>query len=491
MRPSLPPAAGGDRASLSAPAEDAAAAGGDLGQATVPAHIFRAYDIRGLVGSEIDPPTMRLLGRAVGSETAIQGQRSCVVARDQRPSGPALTEALITGLRETGCDVLDLGVAPTPLAYYVAYLQGLTSAAVVTASHNPAAYNGLKIVLGGRAASEAQIQGLRQRILRGDFERGEGRRTELDATADYIRDVCDGIALARPLKVVVDCGFATASRLAPALFRALQCEVSELCCDMDPAQADQHMPDPAQPKNLEALADAVIGTGADLGLAFDADGDRLGVVDSAGNFIAADRMLMLLAADVLARAPGSVVVYDVKCSHHLGAAVLSNGGRPMMWKSGHSFIKQKVRELGAPLGGELSGHIVFADRWNGFDDAFYAAARLLEVLARDPRPSADVFADCPVGISTPELLVPLRAGEHRSIMASVLAMADRLDGVEVNTTDGLRAELDQGWGLIRASNTQPGLVFRFEADDQLALDKVQGLFRRMMHAAAPHLDLPF
>jgi phosphomannomutase/phosphoglucomutase len=387
--------------------------------------------------------------------------------------------------------VLDLGIAPTPLAYHAASARGTASAAIVTASHNPADYNGLKVVLGGRSANADQIVGLRERILRGDYEYGEGHRSDLDHTAEYIRQVCEDITLARPIKVVLDCGHATASLLAPALFRALDCEVSELDCDLDPAQADKQMPDPSQPKNLYALGDAVIGAGADLGLAFDADGDRLGIVDSAGKFIAADRMLMLLAADVLARAPGSDIVYDVKCSHHLGAMVLHSGGRPVMWKSGHSFIKQKVRELGAPLGGELTGHIVFAERWNGFDDAFYAAARLLEVLALDPRSSTEVFAELRVGIGTPELFVSLAPGEDAGIMQSVLAMADRLDGVEVNTIDGLRAEFDQGWGLIRASNTQPGLVFRFEADDQTALDKIQDLFRRMMDLVAPNLSLPF
>jgi phosphomannomutase/phosphoglucomutase len=458
---------------------------------SVPAEIFRAYDIRGLVGSELTEEIMRLLGRAVGSEAATQGERTCIVARDQRPSGAAFAEALTAGLRESGCDVLDLGIAPTPLAYYAALARGAASAAIVTASHNPSDYNGLKVVLGGRSVNEEQLLGLRERIARGDFEHGEGRAAALDCTADYIRDLCDDITLARPMKVVVDCGHATACLLAPALFRALDCEVSELDCDLDPAQADRHMPDPSQPKNLYALGDAVIGAGADLGLAFDADGDRLGIVDSAGKFIAADRILMLLAEDVLARAPGSDIVYDVKCSHHVAAAVLQRGGRPVMWKSGHSFIKQKVRELGAPLGGELTGHIVFAERWNGFDDAFYAAARLLEVLALDPRPSTEVFAELRVGIGTPELFVKLAPGEDAGIMEAVLAMADRLDGVEVNTIDGLRAEFDQGWGLIRASNTQPGLVFRFEADDQTALDKIQDLFRRMMDLVAPNLNLPF
>ncbi|WP_242475574.1 phosphomannomutase/phosphoglucomutase [Thiohalocapsa halophila] len=472
----------------SAGEDDGAAAGG---QPAVPAHIFRAYDIRGLVGADLDAQVLRLLGRAVGSEAAVQGQPLCVVARDQRPSGAGFAEALMDGLAESGCDVLDLGIAPTPLAYFAAHDRGTASAAVVTASHNPSEYNGLKVVLGGRPANQDQLQGLRQRILRGDFGHGEGRRTQLEPGADYIRAVCADISLARPMSLVVDCGFATASGLAPALFRALECEVTELDCDMDTEQAARRSLDPSQPKNLYALGDAVIGAGADLGLAFDADGDRLGVVDSVGKFIAADRLLMLLAADILARAPGSDIVYDVKCSHHLGAAVLHHGGRPVMCKSGHSFIKAKVRELGAPLGGELSGHIVFAERWNGFDDAFYAAARLLEVLALDPRPSTDIFADFAVGIGTPELFVPLAAGEETTIMQAVLGMADRLDGVDVNTIDGLRAEFDQGWGLVRASNTQPGLVFRFEADDQTALDKIQDLFRRMMELAAPSLELPF
>jgi len=457
----------------------------------VPEHIFRAYDIRGLVGSELNVNVMRLLGRAVGSEAAALGQRTCIVARDQRPTGGGYVEALVAGLCESGCEVLDLGIAPTPLAYHAAATRTHASAAIVTASHNPPEYNGLKVVLGGRAADADQIKGLCERIRRGDFASGEGRCTRLDATAGYLSTVCNDITLARPLKLVLDCGFATACKLAPALYRALDCEVVELDCDLDPDRANRHMLDPSQPQDLGALGDAVIGAGADLGLAFDADGDRLGVVDAAGTFIAADRVLMLLAADVLARAPGSQIVYDVKSSHRVGAEVLQRGGRPVMWKSGHSFLKQKVRELGAPLGGELSGHIVFADRWNGFDDAFYAGARLLEVLAADPRPSTEVFADFRVGICTPELFVPLARGDDAGIMQSVLELARRLDDVEVNTIDGLCIELDDGWGLIRASNTRPGLVFRFEADDQAALSKIQDRYRRMLARVAPDLSVPF
>jgi phosphomannomutase/phosphoglucomutase len=387
--------------------------------------------------------------------------------------------------------VVDLGIVPTPLAYHAAVARGGASAAVVTASHNPAEYNGLKVVLGGRSANAGQVRGLYERIQRGDFRRGAGTYRAHDHIGDYIASVAEDITLARPLKVVLDCGFATACQVAPALFRALECDVVELDCDLDPARADQHMPDPAQPTNLYALADAVLGAKADLGLAFDADADRLGIIDSAGQFVTAERLLMLLARDVLARRPGSDIVYDVKCSHHLAGTILQYGGRPVMWKSGHSFIKQKMLELDAPLGGEYTGHIMIADRWNGFDDALYAGARLLEVLALDPRPSAAVFADFVVGMGTSELFVPLPSGEETGIMQAVLAMADRLDGVEVNVIDGLRAEFDQGWGLVRASNTQPGLVFRFEADDQVSLDKIQNLFRRMMELVAPRLDLPF
>ncbi len=457
---------------------------------SVPASIFRAYDIRGLVGSEIDDRVMRALGRAVGSEAAVRGERICVVARDQRASGEALARALVEGLIETGCTVIDIGVAPSPLAYFAAHERGEASAAIVTASHNPADYNGLKVVLGGQAASEDQIQGLLERIRRGDFERGTGVRRTFDANDDYVRAVTGDITLARPMRVVVGCGFGAASRLAPSVYRALACDVIEFDCDPDMADIGESI-DPSQPEQLQGLGDAVIAADADLGIAFDADGDRLGVVDSGGRAISADRLLMLLAADILARSPGSDIVYDVKCSHHLGASVLDNGGRPVMGRSGHSFLKQQVRDLGAPLGGEFSGHIMFADRWNGFDDATYAGARVLEVLALDPRPTAEVFAEYETGIGTPELFVGLPKEQEQRIMGSVLGMADRLDGVEVNTIDGLRAEFDQGWGLVRASNTRSGLVFRFEADQPGSLDKIQDLFRRMMRLVAPELDLPF
>jgi phosphomannomutase/phosphoglucomutase len=387
--------------------------------------------------------------------------------------------------------VVDLGIAPTPVLYFAAHNRPGCSAAIVTASHNPARYNGLKVVLAGRSATAKQMLALRERIQRGDYAAGAGDYRQDDVFDDYVAEIESDVAVARRMKVVIDCGHAAASLVAARLYDALGCDLVELDCDLDPALADQHMPDPSQPQNLYALGEAVIAAQADVGLAFDADGDRLGVVDSGGHFVAADRVLMLLAADVLARHPGSHIVYDVKCSHQLGSEILRHGGRPVMWRSGHSFLKEKMLELGAPLAGELSGHIVFGERWNGFDDALYAGARVLEVLALDPRPSAEIFAELPSAIGTPELFAPVTAGEEHAVMEAVLGMADRLDGVEVNTIDGLRAEFAHGWGLVRASNTQPGLVFRFQADDDASLDKIQDLFRRMMRLVAPRLELPF
>lgn len=482
----------GAEGSIEGSAHGQAVSGPRAGSGTaVPAHIFRAYDIRGLVGSEIDSGVMRALGMALGTEVRAQGEASCIVARDQRPSSESYAQALVDGLRASGCDVVDLGLAPVPVLYFGAWQQGDCAAAMVTASHNPAAYNGLKVVLSGRSASEAQIQALLRRIERGDCSQGAGAYQAHSIMERYVADMARDVVVGRPIKVAIDCGHATAALLAPRLYRALGCEVIELDCDLDPEQADRSMPDPSRPQNLEALGDAVVGAGADLGLAFDADGDRLGVVDARGRFIAADRLLMLFAADALAQRPGSAIVYDVKCSHHLGREILRLGGRPVMCRSGHSFLKQQMHELGAPLAGELTGHIVFRDRWSGFDDAFYAGARLLEILALDPRPSDEIFAELPLGIATPELVLPLPNGADRPLMQALLDAADRLEGVRINRTDGLRAEFERGWGLVRASNTQSGLVFRFEGDDQASLDRIQTLFRRMMERVSPDLSLPF
>jgi phosphomannomutase/phosphoglucomutase len=459
--------------------------------ADVPAQVFRAYDIRGIVGQDLTAELAHHLGLAVGGELGEDGERKVMVARDTRPSGEELCAALVEGLREGGCDVIDLGVVPTPLLYFATRYQGDTSGVMVTGSHNPPEYNGMKVVIGGVALEGERIAALRERMLSGGSRRSPGGYDAEDLARVYIAYVDKDVAIARTMKVVVDCGNGAASLLAPALYRALDCDVVELDCDPAAGFPNGRVPDPSRPECLESLRQRVVEEGADLGLAFDGDGDRLGVVDSSGKIIWTDRVLMLLAADVLSRHPGTDVVFDVKCSHHLAGEILRNGGRPVMWRSGHSPLKAKVRETGALLAGEWSGHIVFQERWYGVDDALYAGARLLEVLALDPRCTAEVFAALPEAIATPELMLPLAEGEAGAIMKTVLGLAQRLDGVEVQTIDGLRVQMDGGWGLVRASNTRPALTFRFEADDEPTLEKVKALFRTIMESAASGRELPF
>jgi len=400
--------------------------------------------------------------------------------------------ALMAGLRASGSDVVDLGVAPTPLLYFATRYQGDASGVMVTASHNPPDYNGCKVVLQGQTVAGDQLRAVERRVRQRDFvEQVPGGYQQRDLAPAYIDHIVADVTVARGLKLVVDGGNGAASLLAPALYRALGCEVFELNCDLAGGFPNGQVPDPSRAENVRDLSAAVGAKGADLGLAFDGDGDRLGVVDSDGRFIAMDRVMMLFAADVLSRNPGTDVIYDVKCTHLLAAEVLRSGGRPVMWQSGHSRLKAKVRETGALLAGELSGHVIFQERWFGFDDAVYAGARLLELLALDPRRSAEVFAGLPDALGTPELLLPLQEGEPQRIMGQVLALANRLDGVTVKTIDGLRAEFDGGWGLVRASNTQPALSFRFQGESQESLEMIQGLFRRVMERAAPGLTLPF
>lgn len=456
----------------------------------VPRSVFRAYDIRGIVERELDEDTVRAIGQAIASEALTLGDTELFIGRDCRASSPALAAALAEGIRSAGADVADLGVVPTPVVYFACNHPQPGSGAMLTASHNPAQYNGVKPVFQGQSPVSEAIQSLRGRLERGELASGGGAYASREMLAAYREYIEHDVALAHPMKLVIDCGNATASVVAPDLFRRLGCEVIELNCEIDAGFSDL-IPDPAVPEQLHDLGDLVVANGANLGLAFDGDGDRLGVVDSEGRYVAADRLLMLLAADVLARNPGSDVVFDVKCSRHLAEEIRRAGGRPVMWRSGHAPLKAKIRETGALIGGELSGHLIFADRWFGFDDALYAGARLLEILSLDPRPSHEIFTALPGGIATPELALPLAEGEPDRIMGQILKLANRLDGVDVILTDGLRAEFDQGWGLVRASNTQPQLCFRFEGDNPEALEKIQALFRRLMAKVSANLELPF
>ncbi|WPL16213.1 Phosphomannomutase/phosphoglucomutase [Thiorhodovibrio winogradskyi] len=458
---------------------------------TIPSRVFRPYDIRGLIDTELNDDFMRLLGQAIGTESQKNGSKAVLVGHDHRSSGARLTAALTEGLRASGCDVIDLGIVPTPVLYFATQLAGDISGAMVTASHNPAEYNGVKLAFSGKSATALNIAKLKQRLQRGEFQSGEGSYREQSVLADYFDELEQNITFARPLKVAVDCGFATPALVAPQLFRDLGCEVIEVRCDLSDPRAGTELPNPSAPENLRDLIDAVTGQGADIGFGFDGDGDRLGVVDSTGQLIQTDRVLMLLAADLLSRAPGSKIVFDVKCSRLLAQQIKSLGGEPVMWKSGHAFIKEKREELNAPLAGEYSGHIVFGDRWNGFDDAFYAAARLIEVLAIDPRPTQEVFAELPSAIGTPELLARVAPGQEIEIMSQVMDAKSRLSGVKAITIDGLRLESDKGWALIRASNSEAALAFRFEAINESTLEKLKDLVRRIMKSAAPNLELPF
>ncbi len=455
----------------------------------VPAEIFRAYDIRGVVGQTLSVDIVRALGRAIGSEAFDRGEQKIAVARDGRESGPELLEALKQGLMESGRDVIDLGAVPTPLLYFATNYLSTRSGVMLTGSHNPADYNGLKIVIAGETMSGDDIQRLRERIEKGNLLSGRGSQEAINIVDDYVAQITSDVALAQPLKVVIDCGNGIPGMLAPNLMQALGCEVVPLYCDVDGTFPNHH-PDPSKPENLKDLIAAVKKHGADVGLAFDGDGDRLGVVDSDGKIIWADRQLMLYAMDVLSRHPGTDIIYDVKCSRHLARVISGHGGRPLMWRTGHSLIKAKMRETGALLAGECSGHFFFKERWYGFDDGLYAAARLLEILAADFRKSADVFKALPEAFSTPELNLAMADNKKFGFVDRV-AKQGQFGGGEITTIDGIRVDFADGWGLVRASNTTPALVVRFEADTETALKRIQELFRAQLLQVDPSLKLPF
>ena len=453
--------------------------------------IYRAYDIRGIVGKTLTNEVLYNLGRALGTEAKNQHVSTIVIGRDGRNSSPSLAESLAKGIVTTGCHVLDIGMVPTPILYFVAQHTEGRSGVMITGSHNPAEYNGIKMVINGETLASDRIQQLRQCIENQHYATGpEGSiKQNQNAAHEYVGTIADTIRVSKPMVIALDCGNGVAGEAGTALLKALGCEVIELFCDVD-GRFPNHHPDPSKPENLFELIETVKHYKADIGIAFDGDGDRLGVIDSSGKIIWPDRQMMLYAKDVLAGKPGSEIIYDVKCSRHLAEQITKFGGRPVMWKTGHSFMKAKLKETGAKLAGEMSGHIFFNDRWFGFDDALYSAARLIEILSRDDRSSADIFAQFPDSINTPELNVELVEGENVKFIESMFAQAKFSEG-KINNIDGMRVDFKDGWGLVRASNTTPSLVIRFEADSKEALLSIQEQFRDLMKKIKPDIILPF
>ncbi|RPI46366.1 MAG: phosphomannomutase/phosphoglucomutase [Betaproteobacteria bacterium] len=456
---------------------------------TIPAEIFKAYDIRGIVDKTLTVPGVEQIGRALGSEARARGVTSVVVGRDGRLSGPSLGQALARGLQASGIDVIDIGCVPTPVVYFAAHQLGTHSGVAVTGSHNPPDYNGLKMVLAGETLAGDAIQALRVRIVKGELASGNGGYSQRDIAPEYVSRIVSDVRMARPMHIAVDCGNGVAGAIAPALFRKLGCHVDELFCEVD-GNFPNHHPDPSVPKNLEDLIRALRDSDAEIGLAFDGDGDRLGVVTKSGKIIYPDRQLMLFARDVLSRNPGGLVIYDVKSTRNLAPWIERHGGRPMLWKTGHSFVKSKMRETGALLAGEMSGHVFFKERWYGFDDGLYAGARLLEILSRESDPSA-VLENLPDAVSTPELQIKLQEGENYALIEKLQANAKFTDPREVIRIDGLRVEYADGFGLARSSNTTPVIVLRFEADNDAALRRIQEDFRRVILSVKPDAVLPF
>ncbi len=457
--------------------------------APLPREIFKAYDIRGIVGKTLTADIVRRIGHGLGSLAVERGQRALAVGRDGRLSGPELATALMEGIRQAGIDTIDVGCVPTPVVYFAAHELGCASCVAVTGSHNPPDYNGLKMVIGGETLAGEAIQGIRQRVDAGQLSHGNGQASSADVQPAYLERITGDVRLARPMKIVIDCGNGVAGAIAPQLFRALGCELIELFCAVDGSFPNHH-PDPSKPENLQDVIRALRETEAEIGLAFDGDGDRLGVVTKDGEIIYPDRQLMLFAADVLQRCPGQPIIYDVKCTRLLAPWIRQHGGEPLMWKTGHALVKAKLRETGAPLAGEMSGHVFFKERWFGFDDGLYAGARLLEILSRAADASALLKA-LPDSSSTPELNIVMQEGEPFVLIDDLQRQAHFVGAREIITIDGLRVEYADGFGLARPSNTTPVVVLRFEADNAAALARIQADFRRVLKEARPDLALPF
>ncbi|MBC8023788.1 MAG: phosphomannomutase/phosphoglucomutase [Burkholderiales bacterium] len=452
--------------------------------------IFKAYDIRGIVDKTLTEEAARKIGHGLATMGKSRGVSRFVVGRDGRLSGPRLAAALAKGLNAGGADVVDIGVVATPMVYFATHLFGTGSGVMVTGSHNPPEYNGLKMMVAGDTLAAETIQDLRRLIEKGDLPIGNGKFETADVSGAYLDRIASDVKLARPMTIAIDCGNGSPGAFAPTLFRRLGCEVIELFCEVDGTFPNHH-PDPSKPENLVDLIAELARTDAEVGLAFDGDGDRLGVVTKSGKIIYPDRQLMLFAEDVLSRNPGAEIIFDVKCTRNLFPWIRKHGGRPLLWKTGHSLIKSKLKETGAPLAGEMSGHVFFKDRWYGFDDGMYAGARMLELLSRVPDASK-LLESLPDSISTPEINVALeREGENHKLIASLQKSAKFEGATDVNTIDGLRVEYPDGFGLMRASNTTPVIVLRFEADNDAAMSRIQREFKRVLLSAKPDARVPF
>jgi phosphomannomutase/phosphoglucomutase len=451
--------------------------------------IFRAYDIRGVVSTDLRPDVVELIGKALG--TLYPQCQRVVVGRDGRLTSKQLADHLISGLRSTGVNVIDIGEVPTPVLYFAAHALKTGSGLMVTGSHNPPEYNGIKMVMDEKTLFGEMIQAIYDCIKRDAFSsNNEGSLEQVNILDDYIDAICGRVKLKRPLSVAIDCGNGVAGPSARTLFTQLGCELTELFCEVDGTFPNHH-PNPSEPENLDDLITTVKQKNLDLGLAFDGDGDRVGLVDENGDVLWADRQMMLYARDVLSRNPGAEIIFDVKSSRNLSKYIAQHGGKPTMWKTGHSFIKNKMKETGALLAGEMSGHIFFKERWFGFDDGLYAAARMLEILSADPRPASEIFNELPSDISTPEITVKLKKDGEQHVFIEKFVQQSNFADAELSTIDGVRADYKYGWGLVRASNTTPSLVIRFEAEDENKLNQIKQDFKKQILAVDSSINLPF
>ncbi len=455
----------------------------------IPKEIFKAYDIRGIVGKSLTDEVVEAIGHALGSEAKARNQHTIAIGRDGRLSGPAFAKALARGIQKSGINVIDVGMVATPMTYFAAFQLKTDCAVMITGSHNPPDYNGLKMVLAGETLSGDTIQSLRKRIETGDLAHGSGSYAQYDIAPEYLARIIGDIKLARPLKITVDCGNGVAGDFAAKLYRGIGCEVTEMFCEVD-GHFPNHHPDPSDPHNLEDLIAALKDNDSELGLAFDGDGDRLGVVTKDGKIIFPDRQLMLFAADVLSRNPGAEIIFDVKSTRNLFPWISERGGKPTLWKTGHSLVKAKMKETGALLAGEMSGHVFFKERWYGFDDGLYAGARLLEILSKGTDPNA-ALNGLPDAVCTPELHIHTAEGENHALIARLQKEAKFEGASDIITIDGLRVQYADGFGLMRPSNTTPVIVLRFEADNAAALQRIQDAFRSVLLAANNTLKLPF